>query len=193
MLSATFNITIGSLVKDRSYSSYSSYSHRFPAVPARHRFSHTAGLIRSLLGPLPRVFTYIITKPRYMSRYFAKSRQRVKSDKPIKLRTLDNMTWRHDKPTALAIFSLELQLERYGRPLAYDLLMLIALNLHYTDIVNLSLASKDLRQAVFPSPILATRSEELRIQSCENGSKAQCWICTSQICSVRWMSLITDR
>ena len=177
MLSAIFNIALGSL---SSYSSYSRYS------STRHRSGHNA----SLLGPIPRFLNYIIMRPRYLSRYLSKSRQRVKSDKPTKLRTLDKMFWNNDKPTALSILlSPELQSEQYGHPLPHNLLLLIASSLHYTDIVNLSLASKGLRQVIFPSPDLAARSEALRIHSCENGSKSQCWICSSQICQVRRYAL----
>ena len=184
MISASCNIVLGS-TSCTSYSSYSSYSPYSPYSSTRHRSSHTKSLFESLLGPIPRFFNYMIVRPRYLSRHFSKSRQREKSDKPIELRTLDNTVWKNHKPTALSILlSPELQPERYGRPLLHDSLILIASRLHYTDIVNLSLASKSLRQVIFPSPDLATRSEALRIHACENGSKSQCWICASQICHV---------
>lgn len=182
MLSASFNIALGST----DYASYSSYPPYSPYSSTRHRSSRTQGFFKSLFGPIPRFFNYISVGPRYLSRRFVKSRQRVKSDKPIELRTTDNTTNKHDKPTALSILlSPELQPEKYGRPLPHDSLILIASRLHYTDIVNLSLASKRLRLLVFPSPDSATRSEALRIHTCENGSKSQCWICASQVCNVR--------
>ena len=184
MLGASCNIALGS----KSYASHSSspYPPYSPYSSSRHRSSHTKGLFESLFGPITRFFNYITVRPRYLFRAFSKSRQRVKSDKPTELRILDNTIWKDDKPTALSILlSPELQPERYGRPLPHDSLVLIALRLHYTDIVNLSLASKSLRQVIFPSPDLATRSEALRIHTCENGSKSQCWICASQICHVR--------
>ena len=177
MLSASFNILLG-------YGS--TYPPNSPYSSTRHRSSHAKGPFESLLSPVTRSFNYITVRPRYLSRYLSKSRLRVKSDKPIELRTWETTIGKYDKPTALSILlSPELQPERYGRPLPHDSLILIASRLHYTDIVNLSLACKRLRQVIFPRPGLASRSEALRIHTCENGSKSQCWICASQICHVR--------
>ncbi|KAF4471910.1 hypothetical protein FALBO_1171 [Fusarium albosuccineum] len=62
----------------------------------------------------------------------------------------------------------------------------IASNLHYGDLVNLSLASKLTRRALFdPSPDPSSRQdriESLCVSSCVNGKKSECWACERVIC-----------
>lgn len=135
-----------------------------------------------------------ISKLRFTFRSLSKRRRGAKTFKSKELRSSDKFFWKHDKPITLAIaLSLELQLEQYGHPMRYDVLMLIASRLHYADIVSLSLASKALRQVIFPPYIRAAKSEMLRIQCCEDGTKTECWICRSQICRVGVLTIVHSK
>ena len=55
----------------------------------------------------------------------------------------------------------------------------ITTGLHFDDVVNLGLVSKAIRNAV-----CANSRETLRIASCVNGTKSECWSCRKQICKV---------
>ena len=135
--------------------------------------------------------TLVISKLWFTFRYLSKSRRGVRSLKSKELRSSHEQTWKHDKPTTLTIaLSRELQLKRYDRPMRYDILMLIASKLHYADTVFLSLVSQALRQMIFPPYIRAVKSETLRIQSCKNGTKTECWVCRTQICRVDGLTTI---
>jgi hypothetical protein len=57
----------------------------------------------------------------------------------------------------------------------------IIMFLHYTDVVNLSLTSKNMRAELFGSSL---RVEALRIASCIP-MKSGCYYCNTQICEVR--------
>lgn len=72
--------------------------------------------------------------------------------------------------------------------LLYDILLLIAPKLHYVDIVNLSMASKRVRAAVFPVSEVYGKERELRLYSCYGNAKSACWICNIQICKVSYTS-----
>jgi hypothetical protein len=73
--------------------------------------------------------------------------------------------------------------------LCHDILMLIAEQAHYIDLINLSMTSRSLRQAILPPSEIGARSERLRIHACENGTKSQCWVCNIQICEVQYQSI----
>ena len=91
---------------------------------------------------------------------------------------------RNEKSMVLASESNpERQDQQYGGFLSYDLLMLIVRELHYVDVINLSLASRSLRDALLPRADIAARTQALRIYTCE-GSKSECSICGNQICPV---------
>ena len=55
----------------------------------------------------------------------------------------------------------------------------VTTGLHYDDIVNLGLVSKTIRNALG-----ANSPETLRIASCVNGTKSECWSCRKQTCRV---------
>lgn len=168
-----FNITFGGFGNEWEYYSrdHSSYGRNFLA---------------QLLNPIQRVFVSIMpSRLRYGFRYLSKSLRRVKVPNSLKLRHLRLKPSSRNKPTTLAVaLSPESQLQRYGRRPPYDPLKIIAYKLHYVDLVNLSLVSKSLHEAIFPTADLGVRSEELRIYTCEDGSKSQCWVCNIQICQV---------
>ena len=61
----------------------------------------------------------------------------------------------------------------------------IAEQLHYSDIVSLGQVSKSIHDALIPGSKRSSRFEDLRVSSCEPGAKSQCWACATQICTVR--------
>ncbi|KAF1847114.1 uncharacterized protein K460DRAFT_383614 [Cucurbitaria berberidis CBS 394.84] len=65
----------------------------------------------------------------------------------------------------------------------YDLLMLVAEQLHYLDVVNLSRVSKSVRESVLPAHDFDRRMHVFRTYTCEPSEKSTCWTCSNQICS----------
>jgi hypothetical protein len=66
----------------------------------------------------------------------------------------------------------------------YDVLQLIAAEVHYVDLVNLSLASKKIRATMFPGLEGSVEDRELRFYSCKGDEKSTCWTCGVQVCKV---------
>lgn len=60
----------------------------------------------------------------------------------------------------------------------------IASDLHYIDIVNLNLTCKTVHRSLIATGRGSEIYEELRIQSCDQGSKVTCWTCVNQVCKV---------
>ncbi|PGG95756.1 hypothetical protein GX51_08137, partial [Blastomyces parvus] len=69
-----------------------------------------------------------------------------------------------------------------ARFLHIDILTLVAQHLHYQDLVNLSLASKEMRQTVFPYGHSGGGPGILRIYACGNATKTGCFVCRMPIC-----------
>ncbi|KAF2188957.1 hypothetical protein K469DRAFT_564483, partial [Zopfia rhizophila CBS 207.26] len=120
----------------------------------------------------------IKSRTRYTRRIAVKTGQRLSTPHEIKLRKLrpNHPVMRYQggdggEPTGLADF--------LG---VYDILMLVAENLHYTDIVNLSLVSKSIREAVLPVADYDRRLNHFKMYTCQARSRKQCWVCTNQIC-----------
>ena len=133
--------------------------------------------------PLKYVVLYTTSGIRYRLRCYSKWRQRTKLETVSELRTLPS-NHRNEKPIVLASESKpERQHEQYGSFLSYDLLMLIVRELHYVDVINLSLASRSLRDALLPRADIAARTQALKIYTCEV-RKSECSICGNQICPV---------
>lgn len=86
----------------------------------------------------------------------------------------------------------------------YDILILVVEELHYVDVLNLSLASKSVREVVLPAAayckllgtngrvrhllieprnLVAHRLNHFRMYTCGDIGKKQCWVCTNQICN----------
>ncbi|KAF2264753.1 hypothetical protein CC78DRAFT_543800 [Lojkania enalia] len=65
----------------------------------------------------------------------------------------------------------------------YDILMSVVPYLHYIDIINLSLASKSVHEAVLPDTDYDRRITHFRMYTCRAQSRKQCWVCTNQICN----------
>ena len=68
--------------------------------------------------------------------------------------------------------------------LPYDILQLIAVEVHYADLVNLSMVSKQVRAAMFPGLEDNTEDRQLRFHSCRGNMKSSCWTCGVQVCGV---------
>ncbi|KAK2768345.1 hypothetical protein FQN54_000199 [Arachnomyces sp. PD_36] len=67
---------------------------------------------------------------------------------------------------------------------SYDVLELVSRQLHHIDVVNLSLASKSVRKAIFPSFMQGSRPGRLRVYTCAEDGKTTCWACNTQICNL---------
>ncbi|KAF2873478.1 hypothetical protein BDV95DRAFT_592839 [Massariosphaeria phaeospora] len=67
----------------------------------------------------------------------------------------------------------------------YDMLILVAHDLHYIDIMNLRLTSKSVRQAILPAQDygLEKRLDHLKRYSCDADNRMKCWVCTIQVCA----------
>ncbi|KAH7384241.1 hypothetical protein DE146DRAFT_622413 [Phaeosphaeria sp. MPI-PUGE-AT-0046c] len=66
----------------------------------------------------------------------------------------------------------------------YDMLMAVTEELHYSDIMSLSLVSKSIREAVLPSDDLERRLRTFKTYTCKNNETKDCWVCSKQICTV---------
>jgi hypothetical protein len=64
----------------------------------------------------------------------------------------------------------------------YDMLVLVAKNLHYADLINLSTVSKSVRESVLPSNDVSRRLNMFRLYTCGPDNKTTCWNCTNQTC-----------
>lgn len=76
--------------------------------------------------------------------------------------------------------SIQAPIEKF---LNMDILFLISQQLHYTELLNLSLASKALRQFIFPSD--AAYVKLLKLYCCHGRADKECWACFRPICPVR--------
>ena len=124
------------------------------------------------------------SKIRYRLRYSSKLRRKKKSEVVSELHTLPS-NYKNEEAIVLALGSMpEAPDLQFGSFINYDLLMLIVRELHFVDVINLSLASRGVRDALFPKADVAARTQALKSYTCE-GSKSECSICGIQICPVR--------
>jgi hypothetical protein len=68
-----------------------------------------------------------------------------------------------------------------------QIIISIAQNLHYSDIISLSLVSRASYHGVFngsSSTLRSARHALIKAVACETGSKAECWCCKAEICNV---------
>lgn len=83
---------------------------------------------------------------------------------------------------------MSIELEEISHPLArllfWDMLILIAQDLHYSDIISLSLTSKQMRNTILPSADRLARLERLKKHTLDSHSKLQCDICGAPVCEV---------
>jgi hypothetical protein len=71
---------------------------------------------------------------------------------------------------------------RKGNASSYDILQLIAHELDYVDLVNLSLVSRSVRSVLFPPIEDQQEDRQLRYHSCYGEEKFECWTCAIQVC-----------
>lgn len=64
---------------------------------------------------------------------------------------------------------------------SYPIMTSIAEGLHYADLVQLGMVSKDVREAIFPTFNAAAKSN--LEQYCCDGRKLRCWSCNIQVCT----------
>ena len=60
----------------------------------------------------------------------------------------------------------------------------IVQKLHFVDVVNLGKVSKSLQVALFEPQDRLHQREVMRVASCSQGLKSQCWTCGAQVCDV---------
>ena len=65
---------------------------------------------------------------------------------------------------------------------SYPIMTAIAEGLHYADLIQLSLVSKDVHETIFPLSKPAS-SSSLKKHCCLNGVITACWCCKNQICT----------
>jgi hypothetical protein len=65
---------------------------------------------------------------------------------------------------------------------SYPIMTALAKELHYADLIQLSLASKDVHETIFPSSKPAG-SSSLKKHCCLWGVTGSCWCCRNQICT----------
>ena len=128
---------------------------------------------------------------RFLCRYSEKLRRYRQSNhkKPTELEP--------NYPTHLNDFRLRTYPESKGEgptgsvskqpDLAYILFLhpvfsLVTRNVHYVDMMNLTLVSRSVRNAVHQS--LNPAPYTLRRNTCANGTRYDCWSCGNQICNV---------
>lgn len=94
---------------------------------------------------------------------------------------------KHSKPKPLAPIGSK-QLKEHmllNQILAIEHLLLpIAENIHYVDLVNLSRTAKSVNELVFPPQDIVFRRAKLQGKSCSDTSKTTCWNCSRQVCHV---------
>lgn len=197
MLSAAFNLLLSTVGNERSRM-YRANSQRTGLPGCLLNLAYSVGQTLGGLLPLP-----IKSRLQFASRYMSKRRQVIQRHLTIQPRlhstiALEYQTTkidlakilRSDWPVKAASHPLMSKLPEsavnhlLARP-RHDVLVLISYKLHYIDIVNLSLASKSVRQAIFGSLELnQERTQQLRVNTCYSELKSQCWACGTQTCTV---------
>jgi hypothetical protein len=129
----------------------------------------------------------IKSRVRFGTRYGAKIVDVVPQPEEIKMRMM--------RPKDVLHYDTQGDYDTSTSPLLdllnYDILVLIARDLCYVDLVNLSLASKSLRDVVFPGAEHTTRSHHFQMYTCDPATKTTCWNCTLQTCQYcgNWSSI----
>lgn len=114
--------------------------------------------------------------------FYKRSRLPAAERQPIELSEIKT---RNILLTERPLVSSNANMERVLR--IEHLLLPIAADLHYTDLVNLSHTSRCIREAVFPHMDMIYRKRKLYNESCES-IKHNCWNCNRQTCGVSMKS-----
>lgn len=170
-LSATSNIIIGSC-SGRSYdgyqSSYGRSSGNCLLSPGRAIRIIIGGLAERLSWMVPAGLHFSLSfAGRYTRQWFRHRFSRIKRKSPDTL----ILTTLHTHVGLHSVLSHDIVLERIVR------------QLHYVDVVNLSLTSRRIRDSMFPRQKSSMADEgQLRYYSCRDNTKSDCWACGIQIC-----------
>lgn len=117
----------------------------------------------------------------FSGRYAGKWGYHKKSSAEVKLRQIPGHLPR-------GLFKKRITDKALANALLYDIVLLIAPKVHYVDLVNLSMVTKQVRATMFP-PVEENRQDrQLRPYSCYGNRKSKCWTCGIQICNVSSMS-----
>ena len=116
-----------------------------------------------------------ILRIRFFKRYTGKFRRsRMEQSYDAELVTISEK--QKPQPASVDIFIHLLNEER--------ILKALGSNLHFVDVLNLSSTCKAVRRALVSPSKEFEPHENLRVLSCEDGSKLTCSTCNSQICRV---------
>ncbi|KAI1111525.1 hypothetical protein F5Y14DRAFT_424844 [Nemania sp. NC0429] len=173
-LSATANMVIGSRSGYNHGNYQSSYSRNrglghcllSPVPPIMGIMRGLAEIVSSLLPS--RLYYSLSVTGRHVKQWFRYRASRTKQKAPES----HILVTQHASHVGLySVLSHDAVLERIAR------------QLHYVDAVNLSLASRRMREAMFPRQKSSLVEEkQLRYYSCVGGKKTDCWACGIQIC-----------
>lgn len=130
-----------------------------------------------------------IAEIHYAARYASKTIQRVSiiiSSKPRKFENIDKGVVRQNYAPSQQPNETRSGYsgEKLAKFLHIDILTLISNHMHYADLINLSLTSKVVREAVFPSDDPERARKLLERNTCTDAAKADCWACSRQICDL---------
>ncbi|KAF2490284.1 hypothetical protein BU16DRAFT_530802 [Lophium mytilinum] len=117
-----------------------------------------------------------VRRSRFLYRLTKKVARQLRGCKPIEfekpLKYVPNYNGiKISNPKLESIFNIE------------HLLLPIASNLHYNDLINLSLTSKSVRESVFPAGDYEHRVRKLKAYSCSLDTKSCCEYCNKQVCA----------
>ncbi|KLJ05895.1 hypothetical protein EMPG_10677 [Blastomyces silverae] len=144
-------------------------------------------VFRVFWSPLHLLPNSVLSRCRFGARYLSKMGQFVSvpiQDRLQKYSISFPFFKRYQPPPAPTMVQAKAKSESapLARFLHIDILTLVAQHLHYQDLVNLSLASKEMRQTVFPDGHSGGGLGILRIYACDNATKTGCFVCQFPIC-----------
>ncbi|KAF2659022.1 hypothetical protein K491DRAFT_775905 [Lophiostoma macrostomum CBS 122681] len=130
-------------------------------------------LILGTIGP-PIWFTnHMIPRIRFAYWYAVKATRRLRSKElafEVAVPYKPRYGYQVHNPKLMEVLNIE------------HVLLEIVENSHYEDIINFSLASRAVREAVFPGEDLEMRVPKLKKHCCEEDTKTDCFYCNKKIC-----------
>lgn len=133
-------------------------------------------LIICILGPAAWIHTHVLPRIRYAFHYALKFERRIRGTEELSFVKPAPYMPRYEHNVSHPKLQQILTIE-------HVLLELVS-NLHYEDVINLSLSSKAVREAVYPGRDLEHRVPKLKKYCCEKQSKKECLYCNKKICRV---------
>jgi hypothetical protein len=138
-------------------------------------FRPLSNFIFAIIGP-PMWFTdHMMPRIRFGYQYAIKAARRMRSKEPA-FKASEPYKPRYDyqvpNPKLIEVLNIE------------HILLEVIENSHYEDIINFSLASRAVREAVFPGGDLELRVPKLKKHCCNKESKVGCFYCNKKVCLV---------